>query len=100
MVKKKNIFKTMYYRLYKIWTPFRVIRNLILTWRYPWLTVHNWRTGGRYYDSIWATPRDGGWNRAFFWQMMEDIRKAAKKDGVLKTLIRHTLTYNRLFLYI
>ena len=86
MAKKKNIFKTMYYHSYKIWTPFRVIRNLVLTWRYPWLTAHNWRTGGRYYDSIWATPRDGGWNRAFFWQMMEDIRKAAKKDGVLKDI--------------
>jgi len=81
-----KILRKIYYRTYKLWTPFRVIRNIILTWRYPWLAVYDWKNNKICRTSIWASPHDGGWNKAFFWQMMEDIRKAAKKDGVLKTL--------------
>ena len=83
---KRNILCKIYNRTYKLWTSFRIIRNFILIWRYPWLAIRDWKTGKIYRTSIWATPRDGGWNKAFFWQMMEDIRKAAKKDGVLHTL--------------
>ena len=81
-----KIIRKIYYRTYELWTPLRVIRNVILTWRYPWLAVHDWRNNKIRRTSIWATPRDGGWNRAFFWQMMEEIRKAAKESGTLKTL--------------
>ena len=86
MKRKNKIFYKIYNRTYKLWEPFRIIRNIVLTWRYPWLTVYNWRNEKRYYTTIWASPRDGGWNKAFFWQMMEDIRKAAKEDGILKEL--------------
>lgn len=83
---KRNIFCKIFNRTYKLWTPFRIIRNVVLNWRYPWLAVRDWKTEKICKTSIWATPRYGGWNKAFFWQMMEDIRKAAKKDGVLHTL--------------
>ena len=83
---KRNVFYKIYNRTYTLWTPFRVIRNVILIWRYPWLAVRNWKTGKKYLTSVWATPHGGGWNKAFFFQMMEEIRKAAKKDGVLHTL--------------
>ena len=86
MNRKKNIFYKIYNRTYKLWTPFRVIRNMVITWRYPWLTVYDWRNSKVCRTSIWATPHDGGWNRAFFYQMMEDIRKVAKRDGVFKKL--------------
>ena len=76
----------IYNRTYKWWEPFRIISNRIITWRYPWLAVHNYRTGKVDYSVTWAKPWDGGWNKAFFFQMMEEIRKAAKKTGVFKTL--------------
>lgn len=83
---KRNIFYKIYNRTYKIWTPFRIIRNSILIWRYPWLAVRDCKTGKIHKTSVWITPRNGGWNKAFFFPMMEEIRKVAKKDGVLHTL--------------
>lgn len=83
---KKNIFMKIYNRTYKWWEPFRIISNRIITWRYPWLAIYNHRTGKIDNSVTWAKPWDGGWNKAFFFQMMEEIRKAAKKDGVLHTL--------------
>ena len=81
-----NILVKIYNRSYKLWTPFRMLKNIILTWRYPWLGIYNYRTNKMDKRAVWASPHDGGWNRAFFFPMMERIRRTAKKDGVLHTL--------------
>ena len=83
---KKKLLRKLYYRSYKLWTPFRIIRNILITWRYPWLAVYNWRKEKIDRTVVWASPRDGGWNKAFFFPMMERIRKAAKEEGTLRTL--------------
>ena len=82
----RKLFRKIYCRTYKLWTPFKIIRNIILTWRYPWLAVYNWRKEKIDRTVVWASPRDGGWNKAFFFPMMERIRKAAKEDGVLNEI--------------
>ena len=86
MYRRNKILRKIYGYTYKFWTPFRIVRNILITWRYPWLAVWDWRKDKKRLTEVWASPHDGGWNMAFFFPMMERIRKTAKKDGVFKTL--------------
>ena len=83
---KKSLIRKIYSHIYKILTPFRLLGNILLTWRYPWIAIYDWRKEKRIRTHVWASPWDGGWNKAFFFPMMERIRKAAKKGGVYNIL--------------
>ena len=77
--------------------PYRNLRNRILAKRYPWLVPFTgWEGDKETYkyskaESLWAEPDYGGWNKSFFYLLMEDIRKAAKKAGIINQL--HTGDY-------
>ena len=68
----------------------RKIRNRILAKRYPWLIPYDgWEENPRRkydYSYLMWEPGDGGWAKAFFYMMMEDIRKAAKRNRIIKDL--------------
>jgi len=74
---------------------YRNIRNRILAKRYPWLVPFSgWENNKetyKYSKSLYTEPDYGGWNKAFFYLLMEDIRKAAKKAGIINQL--HTEDY-------
>ena len=74
---------------------YRNIRNRILAKRYPWLIPFSgWEDDKetyKYSKFLYAEPDYGGWNKAFFYLLMEDIRKAAKKAGIINQL--HTEEY-------
>ena len=92
MMKYKLIFDNV-----KFWIkqPYVIIRNLFLIRRYPWLSLQNdWDDpiyNKRNYLHLWAEPDRGGWNKAFFYPLMESIRKEAKKAGIMDNL--HTSDY-------
>ena len=81
--------------LYKIKQPYIKIRNKILAKKYPWLLPYSVWSGELDkdfdYSYLWAEPDHGGWNKTIFYPMMNEIRDAAKRGGVLYRL--HTSDY-------
>lgn len=84
---------------YDIRKPYVRLRNRLLAKRYPWLLPYEeWggkpynKTGKKYdYSYLMAEPDIMGWNKIIFFPMMEEIRKAAKKTGIINNL--HTSDY-------
>ena len=76
--------------IYTILQPYRKLRNRILSKRYPWLIPYDgWAEDShkKYnYSYLMWEPDEGGWSKSFFYMMMEDIRRVAKRNGIIKNL--------------
>lgn len=67
-------------------TPCVVIRNFFLCLRYPFYISRNVWTGKFMgFTSTWYDDIPDGWRKAFGKQFSKDLKKALKKDGILKT---------------
>ena len=77
---------------YLIKEPYRNVRDWILAKRYPWLVPYTgWEEDREVYDYSVAkylitTPDEMGWNKTIFYPMMEEIRRVARKAGLLGSL--------------
>lgn len=67
-------------------TPCVVIRNFFLCLKYPFYISRNVWTGKFMgFTSTWYDDIPDGWRKAFGKQFSKDLKKALKKDGILKT---------------
>ena len=75
--------------IYSLTKPYKKLRNRFLAKRYPWLLPYSVWSGKLRddydYSYLWAEP-EKGWNRVIFYPMMEEIRVAAKEDGIIDRL--------------
>ena len=76
---------------YNIRKPYVKIRNRILAKRYPWLLPYSATEKKFDYSYLMAEPDVMGWNNVIFYPMMEDIRRVAKRAGIINQL--HTADY-------
>ena len=88
--KYKIAFKNLMRRITK---PYIEIRNRFLAKRYPWLVPFSGRAGD---EEVYDYSVNGYlmwepylWGYSFFYLMMNDIRKIAKKKGIINNL--HTV---------
>ena len=76
---------------YNIRKPYVKIRNRILAKRYPWLLPYSATEKKFDYSYLMAEPDVMGWNNVIFYPIMEDIRRVAKRAGIINQL--HTADY-------